>query len=146
MWLLGQLAPDHKTIADFRRVNAGPFQAVCAQFVQFLREAQLVGGEAPVVAIDGSKFKASASKASLVSAEQAAKQREKIKQRIAEYLAQMDEADCQEEGEVEPDAAQIAAALERLRQRDQKLEQAQAELAGRAEGPKGKAGTRPAWG
>lgn len=141
MWLLGQLAPDHKTIADFRRVNGGPFQAVCAQFVQFLREAELVGGEAPVVAVDGSKFKASASKASLVSAEQAAQQREKIKQRIAEYLAQLDEADRQEDQEVQPDAARIEAVLKRLRERDQRLAQAQAELAGKAAGPKGKQGT-----
>lgn len=141
MWLLGQLAPDHKSIADFRRVNAKPFQAVCAQFVQFLREARLVGGEAPVVAVDGSKFKASASKASLVSAEQAAKQRAKIKQRIAEYLAQLDEADREEDGQVEPDAAHIEAALKRLRERDQKLAQAQADLAGSPAGAKRKAGT-----
>jgi hypothetical protein len=131
MWLLGQLAPDHKTIADFRRVNAGPFQGICVQFVQFLRAAALVGSDAPVVALDGSKFKASAAKSSLVSPEQAAKQREKIQQRIAEYLAQMDEADLQEEGE--PEAASIQAALEQLRRRDQKLEQAQAELAAQAD-------------
>ena len=141
MWLLGQLAPDHKTIADFRRLNGGSFQAVCAQFVQFLREVELVGGEVPVVAVDGSKFKASASKASLVSAEQAAKQRSRIQQGIAEYLAQLDESDRREERQVEPDAARIAAALERLRKRDQQLAQAQAELAGKADGPKGKAGT-----
>lgn len=141
MWLLGQLAPDHKTIADFRRLNGGSLQAVCAQFVQFLREVELVGGEAPVVAVDGSKFKASASKASLVSAEQAAKQRSRIKQRIAEYLVQLDEADRREEGQVEPDPARIAAVLERLRKQDQKLAQAQAELAGKADGAKGKAGT-----
>jgi len=131
MWLLGQLAPDHKTIADFRRVNAGPFQAICAQFVQFLRAADLVGGEAPVVAVDGSKFKASASKNSLVNEQQVAKQREQIKQRIAQYLAQMDEADQKEEAE--PDAKSIQAALERLRRRDEKLEQAQADLAARAD-------------
>ena len=141
MWLLGQLAPDHKSIAEFRRVNAKAFQAACAQFVQFLRAAELVGGEAPVVAVDGSKFKANAGKASLVNAEQAARQREKIKQRIAEYLAQMDEADRQEDGEGEPDAERIAAALKRLQERDQKLEQAQAELAEQAAPAKDKAGT-----
>ena len=138
MWLMGQLAPDHKTIADFRAINAEPFGAVCAKFVQFLRATKLVGGEAPVVAIDGSKFKASASKASLVNAEQAAKQREKIKKRIAEYLEQMDEADREEETEVEPSAEQIEAVLERLRKRDRKLEQAQAELAAQAAGGKTK--------
>ena len=44
-------------IADFRRENAQAFKAVCAQFVQFLRGAQLVGGEAPVVAVDGTMKK-----------------------------------------------------------------------------------------
>jgi transposase len=133
MWLMGQLAPDHKTIAEFRRVNGKALQAVCARFVQFLREAKLVGGEAPVVAVDGSKFKACAAKSSLVSAEQAAKLREKIAKRVAEYLEQMDEADRHEEGEVQPTAEHIEAALERLRKRDKKLEQAQAQLAAREE-------------
>src|ERR1043165_5071736 len=131
MWLLGTLVFDHKTIADFRRDNAKPFKTVCAQFVQFLREAQLVGGEAPVVAVDGSKFKASASKASMVTAEQAAKQREKIEARVAEYLKQLDEADRQGEGEPAP--ARIEAALKRLRERDEKLKQAQAQLSARAQ-------------
>jgi transposase len=133
MWLMGQLAPDHKTIADFRRVNASVFRAVCAQFVQFLRETKLVGGEDPIVAVDGSKFKACASKKSVVDAEQLTKQRKKIEKRIADYLEEMDEADRQEEGQVQPSAEQIEAALERLRKRDQKLEQAQAELAREAE-------------
>ena len=137
MWLLGTLCFDHKTIADFRRENAKPFKAVCAQFVQFLREAQLVGGEAPVVAVDGSKFKASASKASLVSAEEAARQRAKIEARVAEYLKQLDEADRQEQGEGDPAPARIEAALKRLHERDAKLKQAQAQLAERA-APAGK--------
>jgi transposase len=134
MWLMRQLAPDHKTIADFRRMNVVAFQAVCEQFVQFLREAELVGGEAPVVAVDGSMFKACAAKKSLVDTEQAAKEREKIRRRIAEYLERMDEADRQEEGEAAPTEERIEAALERLRKRDQKLEQAQAQLTRQAQG------------
>lgn len=132
MWLLGKLVFDHKTIADFRRDNAPAFKAACVRFVQFLREAQLVGGEAVMVAVDGSKFKANASKASLVSAEQAAKQRARIEQRVAEYLKEMDEADRREAGQAQPGAQQIEAALKRLRERDKKLQQAQAELAARA--------------
>jgi transposase len=137
MWLMGQLAPDHKTIADFRRMNAAPFEAACAQFVQFLQEAQLVGGELPVVAVDGSKFKACASKKSVVDAEQVAKQRKKVERRIAEYLKEMDEADRIEDGQAQPTPKQIEAALERLRKRDKKLEQAQAELAQREQGSEG---------
>jgi transposase len=129
MWLMRELAPDHKTIAEFRRVNAAAFQGACAQFVQFLREAELVGGELPTVAVDGSKFKANASKKSLVDAEQAAKERKKIQRRIEEYLEQMDAADVAEEAEAQPTQERIEQALERLRKRDQKLAQAQSKLA-----------------
>lgn len=129
MWLMRELAPDHKTIADFRRINAPAFQRACAQFVGFLREAQLVGGELPTVAVDGSKFKANASKKSLLNAEQAAKERKRIERRIEEYLEQMDQADAAEEAEGQPTKEQIEQALERLRERDQKLAQAQAQLA-----------------
>jgi transposase len=131
MWLMCELAPDHKTIAEFRRVNAKAFQQACVQFVQFLREAELVGGELPTVAVDGSKFKANASKKSVVDAEQAGKERAKIRRRIEEYLKQMDEADAAEEAEVEPTKEQIERAIERLRKRDRKLEQAQAKFAER---------------
>jgi transposase len=133
MWLLGQLAPDHKTIAEFRRINAQPFRSACAQFVQFLREAQLVGADEPVVAIDGSKFKACAAKSSVLDAEQLARERERIDKRIAEYLAQMAAADRQDEAEAQITAEQIQAALEKLKKRGQKLEQAAVDLAGRAQ-------------
>ena len=134
MWLMCELAPDHKTIAEFRRVNARAFEGACAQFVQFLREAALVGGPLPTVAVDGSKFKANASKRQLVTAEQADKERKRIRRRIEEYLEQMDEADAAEAGEGEPTKEQIERALERLRKRDQALEQAEHKLAEQARG------------
>ena len=56
MWLTGRLAPDHKTIADFRRENGAAIQAACAQFVVLCRQLGLFGSA--LVAIDGSKFKA----------------------------------------------------------------------------------------
>ncbi len=56
MWLTGRLAPDHKTIADFRKDNGRAIRRVCAQFVQLCRQLGLLA--AASVAIDGSKFKA----------------------------------------------------------------------------------------
>jgi transposase len=50
MWLLGKLAPDFKTIAEFRRRNGKAFVAVCRAFVRFCVQARLLGGE--LVAID----------------------------------------------------------------------------------------------
>ena len=56
MWLLGRLAPDHKTIADFRKDNGLALRRVCARFVELCREMGLLATAS--VAIDGSKFKA----------------------------------------------------------------------------------------
>ena len=41
MWLTGRLAPDFKTIADFRRDNGAAIRAVCSQFVVLCRELGL---------------------------------------------------------------------------------------------------------
>src|SRR5437879_11996173 len=56
MWLLGRLAPDHKTIADFRTDNGLALRTVCARFVELCREMGLLAMAS--VAIDGSKVKA----------------------------------------------------------------------------------------
>jgi transposase len=37
MWLLGRLAPDHKTIADFRKDNGAAIKKACGQFVELCR-------------------------------------------------------------------------------------------------------------
>ena len=60
MWLTGRLAPDFKTIANFRRDNGPAISAVCAQFVVLVppdealhqgdrrhRRQQVQGGEQP---------------------------------------------------------------------------------------------------
>src|SRR6202041_3796539 len=55
MWLLGRLAPDHKTIADFRKDNGLALRKVCARFIELCREMGLLATAS--VAIEGSKFK-----------------------------------------------------------------------------------------
>ncbi len=42
IWLLGRLAPDHKTIADFRKDNRLGLRRVCARFVELCREMDLL--------------------------------------------------------------------------------------------------------
>lgn len=132
MWLMGQLTPCFKTIAAFRSANGQAFADTCAQFVEFVREIQLVGGKLPVVAVDGSKFKACASKRSVLTQEQLERERRRTQKRIRRYLEEMDEADAQHEGVGQLTPEQVETALEKLRQRDKKLEQAQAQLAERA--------------
>src|SRR6267378_760931 len=56
MWLTGRLAPDFKTIADFRKDNGAAIRGVCREFISLCRQLDLFSQS--IVAIDGSKFKA----------------------------------------------------------------------------------------
>jgi transposase len=56
MWLLRQLTPDFKTIADFRKENIEALKKVCREFTLLCKKMELFDGE--LVAIDGSKFSA----------------------------------------------------------------------------------------
>ena len=48
MWLLGRLAPDHKTIADFRKNNSLGLHKVRARFVELCREMGLLATAKPL--------------------------------------------------------------------------------------------------
>src|SRR5271169_2816080 len=97
MWLTQRLAPDFKTIADFRKDNGAAIRAACRQFVALCRRLELF--TLAVAAIDGSKFKA-------VNTRDKDFTKAKLKQRMAQveasierYMAALETADRQE-GEV----------------------------------------------
>ena len=56
IWLLRQLRPDFKTIADFRRDNRSAFRQVFREFVRLCRALDLYGRE--LIAVDGTRIKA----------------------------------------------------------------------------------------
>lgn len=97
MWLLGRLEPDFKTIADFRRDNSAAFTATCRAFVRFCRQAGLIAGE--LVAIDGSKFQAVASSRKHLTLKTLQHREARLDKRITRYLAQLDEADRDDDAE-----------------------------------------------
>lgn len=101
MWLLGRLAPDHKTIAEFRRMHREGVTAAGAELVRLARSVGLVKGE--WIAIDGSKFQT-------VSSARSVREREALER----YLEQLEQTDQQDE--VVIDKAAVASALEKLRQ------------------------------
>lgn len=100
MWLLGRLAPDHKTIAEFRRIHREGVTAAGAARVRLARSLGLLRGA--WVAIDGSKFQT-------VSSERSVRER----QALERYLEQLEQRDQQEEVVIDPGA--VAHALEKLR-------------------------------
>lgn len=94
MWLTGRLAPDHKTIADFRRDNGPAIRNVCSRFVMLCREIGLLASAS--VAIDGSKFKAVNNRDRNVTKGKVKRRRAQIEESVDRYLHQLDSMDCQE--------------------------------------------------
>jgi transposase len=77
MWLLGRLAPDFKTIADFRKNNTKAIRRVCREFVLLCRKLDLFADS--LVAIDGSKFSIKRYLGQIASADRVDDARAKVK-------------------------------------------------------------------
>lgn len=119
MWLLGRLAPDHKTIANFRRDNAHALVAACAAFISFARSQRLISGV--TVAIDGSKVRAVASRKAVLGQRELAEQARRNAQEIEQYLKLLDEQDLREAGQ--PHArGNVQQALAQLRSRQVQIQ------------------------
>ena len=101
MWLLERLYPDHKSIAEFRRMHREAVTSAGAALVRFAQSCGLIRGE--WVAIDGTKFRAVASADSV-----------RERQALERYLDSCERAD--EEVQAEIDPAAVQAALAKLRQ------------------------------
>jgi hypothetical protein len=97
MWLTGRLAPDHKTIADFRNDNGPAIRKVCARFVALCRGLGLLTNAS--VAIDGSKFKAVTTRDKNFTRAKMERRLAQIEESVARYLSQLDTADLQEPSE-----------------------------------------------
>jgi transposase len=121
MWLLGRLAPDHKTIADFRKDNGAALRKVCARFVELCRELGLL--TAASVAIDGSKFKAVNNRDKNFTRAKVERRRAQLEESVARYLSQLDTADRQEPTEA------LAVKVTRLKEKLTKLKEEMGKLA-----------------
>src|SRR5262249_10595975 len=113
MWLTGRLAPDHKTIADFRRDNGGGLPQGCAPFVAPCRPMGLLTEAS--VAIDGSKFKAVNNRDKNFTRAKMERRMAQIEESVARYLQQLDTADRQEPSEA------LKAKVDRLKEKVAKL-------------------------
>jgi len=98
MWLTGQLVPDFKTIADFRKNNSEAIRLVCREFVMLCRKLDLFADA--FVAIDGSKFKAVNSRDRNFTKAKMKRRLQQIDESIERYLGQIASAD-----RLEPDVA-----------------------------------------
>ena len=121
MWLTGRLAPDHKTIADFRRDNGPAIRRTCAQFVELCRRIGVLKGDC--VAIDGSKFKAVNNRDKNFTKGKIASRTAHLVASIERYLEEMVRIDRQEAGEARAEKiANLAQRTDRIRQEIQRLQ------------------------
>jgi transposase len=91
MWLLGRLAPDFKTIADFRKNNGKGIKHTCREFIGLCRQMSMFTDV--IVAIDGSKFKAVNSKDNNYTPKKLQFHIARVEKHIDKYLKQLDDSD-----------------------------------------------------
>ena len=92
MWLLDGLQPDHKSISDFRRNNSEALTTLFDAFNAFLLSETNVFGKS-VVAIDGTKTKASNNKKNYVTVKKTIQMIAYHTDRFEECLAALDDVD-----------------------------------------------------
>jgi len=126
MWLTGRLAPDFKTIADFRKDNGVAIRLVCREFVMLCRKLRLFTDA--FVAIDGSKFKAVNTRDKNYSKAKVKRRLAQIDESIVRYLGQIESADRQDPGRSTDKVDRLQDKISALKTEMQRLKKLEARM------------------
>src|SRR5512144_246012 len=126
MWLTGRLAPDFKTIADFRRDNGTGLRNVCRRFVLLCRDLKLFSQA--MVAIDSSKFKAVNSRDRNFTPSKVDRRQQQIEESIQRYSDALETADRTQPAEVEAKTERLREKIKTLRAQMRPLRRVTEEL------------------
>ena len=126
IWLTGQLAPDFKTIADFRKDNGKAIREVCRAFVALCRNLDLFS--AASVAIDGSKFKAVNARDKNFTEAKMKRRLERIEESVARYISQLETADRRGDAVPEAKVARFKDKIVKLNEEIARLSAIKAEM------------------
>jgi len=127
MWLTGKLAPDFKTIADFRKENGSAIQMACRQFVILCRELGLFARI--MVAIDGAKFKAVNAREKNFTKGKLTRRIGQIEQSIECYLQSLDATDLHESDTADAKTERLKEKISSMREKMSELKQLKDEIA-----------------
>ncbi len=94
LWLLGNLKPDHKTIADYRKDHEQEIKFITLEFRRFLKERGYIKGD--IVSLDGTKIKAYANR-DMLSIEKIEKLLENLQDKLDIYLKKLNFNDLEED-------------------------------------------------
>ena len=93
MWLIGSLAPDFRTVANFRRDNAAALKGVFGEFV-----ARVMAGMEPGFrSVDGTKVRASNAKDRNFTPSKLDDRIARLEGHIGEYMRLLDESDAEDD-------------------------------------------------
>ena len=126
MWLTGRLAPDFKTIADFRRDNGLAIRNVCRRFVELCHGLKLLSVD--MAAIDGSKFKAVNSRDKNYTAAKIDKRQQQIEESVQRNLDAIATADRTSPIGFDVKTVRLYEKIARLRQRMRELAEVKKQL------------------
>jgi transposase len=126
MWLISRLAPDFKTIADFRKNNTKAITQVCREFVLICRKLSLFTDS--LVAIDGSKFKAVNNRNRNFTQAKIKLRLKQIDESIARYLGQIDTEDRVELATSNHTVERLEKKIGKLKKEVEQLNDIQAQL------------------
>jgi len=121
-WLMHQLKPSYRTIADFRKNNDDALKNAYKIFISFLKGEDMFSKE--VIGIDGTKLRAQNNKKNNFNEDKLKKHLANIEDKIETYLKELDECDAAEDRQAsELKKKEVHQKLEMLKQRKENYEQ-----------------------
>jgi transposase len=129
MWLIEGIQPTYKTIANFRKSNSAALTATNRDFLLLCKELALFGAEE--VAVDGSFFKADASKEGIYTEAKLADQIKSLDKKITAYQEALDRQDAAEDKvdhDCQTEDTQLQEKLLRLKAKQAQKEALQQQL------------------
>lgn len=126
--LAGNTHPDYSCISEFRRIHLKALEKLFLQVLALCQKAGLV--KLGVVALDGTKMKANASKHKAMSYQRMQEEQERLVQQVQELLQAAEAADASEDAQYGKSRRgdELPQELQRAQSRLQRIRQLQADL------------------
>ncbi|HZK57710.1 MAG TPA: IS1182 family transposase [Clostridia bacterium] len=120
MWLLRRLTPDYRTISDFRKDNKEAINLVFKEFTLLCKEWDLFGQE--IIAVDGSKFRASNSKKNNFNSKNLDRKIKYLDEKIEKHMTEIEDNDDKESPDRKLTKEEVEEKIEVLKERKEKYE------------------------
>jgi len=120
MWLTERLAPDFKTIADFRKANKKGINEIFREFLNLCKKLELLSFQC--VAIDGTKERAKNHLDNVYRRETIENVSQRIQCQIDKYMAELDDNDKTEDAEYEFLSKNLTEKLAKLNKSQNKID------------------------